>query len=216
MLNNIFENKFIAMENKLDALNEKLLNITSGITPVIIISEIGVATGGSNNTIIDTTKNYETNILANKIINVEVDDITYTRTILSNTVNTITINVLPGASAIAKIGTAETSEVTITVTAKGVAGNEYTVEVVEAPGTDDNLSASLTEDMLTVYLGKTAGSLDNAKNTGTLVAGVITQLAEFTAELTGSGGVVDATLAPIEFTGGVDVISVSSGDKYTR
>ena len=174
----------------------------------------GIATGGSKTTIVDTTKDFVTNMFTGNIAKVNISGKEYYRTVASNTATTLTIATLPGASATAKIGETGTSEVTITVVAEGIEGNEYSVEVVEAPGTNDNLSASLTGDVLTVYLGKTSDSLDNTKNTGTLVASAIDALPEFTAVLTGSGGVVPVTVNPVEFSGGIATVRPTVGTLY--
>ena len=94
----------------------------------------GVATGGSNTTIIDTLKNFEVNMFAGNTVKVRVGDIDYYRAVISNSIDTLTISELPGTAASAIIGDLGTAEVTIIVAAKGVGGNEYSVEVVEAPG----------------------------------------------------------------------------------
>jgi len=173
----------------------------------------GTATGGSKTTIVDTGKDWETNMFAGNVAKITVGTKDYYRTVASNTANTLTIATLPGAAASAIIGTPGTAEVTITVVAEGVGGNSYTAEVVEAPGDDDNLSASLTGTVLTVYLGKTGGALDNAKNTAILVAAAIDAIPEFTAAMTGSGGVV-AAMEAVPFTGGVAVVDVTAGSEY--
>ena len=173
----------------------------------------GVATGGSKTTIIDTGKDWETNMFSGHMAKVTIADIEYYRTVSSNTATTLTISTLPGAAASAIIGTPGTAEVTVTCATEGVGGNEYTAEVVEAPGDNDNLSASLTGLVLTVYLGKTGGVLDGAKNTATLVATAIDQLPEFTAAMTGTGGVVPVAAA-VTFTGGVAVVDVVAGSEY--
>ena len=195
----------------LKGIEKQLQGAGTGATPVSL--DIGEATGGSKTTIIDTSKDWETDMFAGHNAKVTVAGIDYYRTVASNTADAITINALPGASASAIIGTPGTAEVTITVVAEGVGGNEYTAEVVEAPGDDDNLSASLTGLVLTVYLGKTGGVLDGAKNTATLVAAAIDQISEFTAEMTGSGGVVPVAEA-VSFTGGIAVVTVTAGSEY--
>jgi len=173
----------------------------------------GVATGGSKITIIDTTKNFETNMFSGHMAKVTISNIDYYRTVASNTANTLTINALPGAAASVIVGTPGTAEVTVTYVNEGIGGNSLTAEVVAAPGDNDNLSASLTGTVLTIYLGKTGGVLDDAKNTATLVAAKIDELAEFTAAMTGTGGVVPVAAA-VTFTGGVAVVDVTAGSEY--
>jgi len=174
----------------------------------------GIATGGSNTTIIDDAKSFEINMFSGNVVKVIVADIEYYRTVLSNTETTLTISSLPGSAASAILGTAGTAEVTVICANKGIGGNEYTAEIIEAPGTDDNLSASLIGLVLTIYLGKTGGVLDNTKNTATAVAAVIDQIPEFFATMTGSGGVIEVTVEPVSFNGGIAIVSVSVGCDY--
>jgi len=184
--------------------------------PAIVDSNFdgGIATGGSKTTIADTSKNFETNMFAGNVARVTISGVDYYRTVASNTATILTIATLPGAAASAIVGTLDTAEVTVVYVNEGVAGNSITAEVVAAPGDNDNLSASFTDNVLTVYLGKTAGELDDTKNTATLVAVKIDELAEFTATMTGSDGVVPVTVTPVEFSGGVAVVSASSGSVY--
>jgi len=72
----------------------------------------------------------------------------------------------------------------------------------------------LADLVLTVYLGKTGGILDDAKNTATLVAEAIDQVSEFTAVMTGSGGVMLVTVEPAQFTGGIAIVDVVAGSRY--
>ena len=184
--------------------------------PAIVDSNFdgGTATGGSKTTIIDTSKNFETNMFAGHITKVTISGVDYYRTVASNTATTLTIATLPGAAASAMVGTPDTAEVTVVYVNEGVAGNSITAEVVAAPGDNDNLSASFADNVLTVYLGKTGGVLDDAKNTATLVAVKIDELAEFTATMTGSDGVVPVTVTPVEFSGGIAVVNVAAGSVY--
>ena len=202
-----------------DSLGKVSLEINdsdiSASNPIPIKSDLSVATDGSNTTIIDSTKNFEINMFANTIAEVIINEITYYRTIASNTSNTIAITELPGTASSAKLGVPEAGEVTIVYDIKGVGGNEYEVEVVLSPNQNATLSSSLTGLMLTVYLGTDAGGLaDNAKNTATAIAESISQVPDFTATMTGMGGVITVTVEPIPFTGGTAVITVGNGDIY--
>lgn len=59
-------------------------------------SEIsGTVTSGSNTTITDTTKDFELNTLIGSVAVIAINEITYFRTIISNTLDTITIANLP-------------------------------------------------------------------------------------------------------------------------
>ena len=184
--------------------NDKSIN-TNTIT--------GVATSGSKTTIVDINKEFITNMFIDSIINFEVDGKDYYKSVVSNTSDTITFTpALPGAKATATIGE-DTNEIVVTVASEGVIGNIYEIEVKESSGTNDNLSASLIEDVLTVFLGMTGGVADDTKNTATLIATAIDQLPEFTAS-TSNTGVVTVTIENIPFSGGVDTIAVLTDCKY--
>lgn len=174
----------------------------------------GIATGGSSTTIVDTTKNIETNVLTDKFVKVTINDIDYYRKIDSNTADTITIPTLvTGVAAHTHIAIAETFDITVTCATAGVAGNAYKIKIIEAPGTDDTLSASFSNGVLTIYLGKTDGVVDDLENTATLVTAKIDELAEFTATATGAGVVV-VTTEDLTFAGGVDAVEVVDGTPY--
>lgn len=63
--------------------------------------ESGVATGGTNNTLVDTTKDWEVNMWADAILEVVIAGIEYHRTVLSNTNDTLTFNALPALVVVA-------------------------------------------------------------------------------------------------------------------
>jgi hypothetical protein len=175
--------------------------------------ESGIATNGSKTTIADTSKNIGTNIFAGTIAKIIIAGVSYLRSVASNTADTITIAALPGAVASAVINNGVNGEVTIVRETDGDVA--YEVEVVVSAGNNMALSASFADGMLTVYLGTDAeGVADNAKNTGTLVAAVISDVPDFNATLTGSEGVVAVTENAIPFTGGVDAVVVGVGCEY--
>ena len=207
------DNTYVNIANLIEELHAALVtNKNAGVE--VASFDTGVATGGGNTTIVDTAKDFEVNMLAGTVVSVEAGGKTHLRSVLSNTTDTITINPLPGAAASVILGNPGFAEVTVTCVAMGIGGNEYTAEIVDAPGDDDNLSASLTGLVLTVYLGKTGGVLDGAKNTATLVAAAIDAVPEFTAAMTGIGGVMAVMEEPVPFTGGVAIVDVSAGSKY--
>lgn len=177
--------------------------------------DTGVATGGSNTTIVDTAKDFPASALINKFAEIALGAVTYTRKITANSSNTITIDALPGAAASAVIGAVEAGQVTVVSDSKGVGGNEFSIEFATSSGNDMALSSSLTGLVITVYLGTgVAGALDDAKNTATLIAASISEIPNFTATMTGSGGAMGETAEPVEFSGGVAVISVSASCIY--
>ena len=173
----------------------------------------GIATSGSKTTIVDTNKSFITNMFSGAIVNFKIGTKDYYKTVVSNTENSITFTpTLPGTKATATIGTG-TSEILVTAASEGVLGNTYQIKIQASSGTNDNLSASLIDGVLTVFLGKTEDVLDNTKNTATLVATAIDQLPEFISS-TSNIGVVVVTTENIHFTGGVDTIDVLEGSKY--
>jgi hypothetical protein len=76
--------------------------------PVEVVADLeanvdtGTATGGTQTTLVDTSKNWAVNMWANAICQVKLaDGIEYLRVIASNTADTLTIAALPGGSTVA-------------------------------------------------------------------------------------------------------------------
>jgi len=199
-----------------DGTNDLAINTDGSIdTNSVNIIESGIATGGSQLYIDDTNKSFEENMFLGAIADIKIGTKHYLRSVIGNTETRIGINPIQGASATAILGEHAAGEVTIVTVAQGIGGNEYTCEVVLSAGQNMALSASLTGLVLTVYLGTDAGGLaDNAKNTATAVAVVIDQVPEFTATMTGAGGVIATTVNPVAFTGGIAIVSASVGCEY--
>jgi len=163
----------------------------------------------------DTTKNYGTGIFVGKGIKLTIVGVDYYRTITANAGSSITItSILEPVSAGCVHGGGTDPQLTIVVALAGMTGNNYDLTIAPAPGSDDNLSASLNGELLTVYLGKTAGTLDDAKNTGLLIATAIDQLPEFSCTMTGVDGVIAVTAAPVPFIGGANGINIPAGTPY--
>lgn len=120
---------------------------------------------------------------------------------------TVTLGMDSGTSSTAAIGAGENGVVTTTVDAVGVAGDSYTIEVVEGVGADVDLSVDLTATAITVTLGTDSESaLDATKNTATLVAAAISTLTGVTATASGDGSTaIGAAEGPTSFSGGADV-----------
>lgn len=202
---------------KFTATNPGSMNV---INDLVIESSLvkGTATGGSATELEDTTKNITADLVKDKWLKVTVGGIEYVRKITSNTADTITIPAIKAAvAASAAYGPGSGAQITVVCVTAGTTGNAYTMKVVAAPGTDDNLSASVIDGVLNVFLGKAAGELSDAKNTGTLVAAAIDTLPDFTATVTGEDGaaIVVVTEADVAFTGGIDSIPIDAGDVYS-
>lgn len=115
-----------------------------------------------------------------------------------------------GASATGAIGAGANGVVTTTVTAKGVAGNAYTIEVVEGAGISQALAAAIDGTAITVTLATDgAEAPDDAANTATLIAAAIDALEGVTSVASGTGGTaIGAAEGPTTFTGGRDPMSI--------
>ena len=74
-------------------LEEVAAGLLSRLTEVSIDS--GDATGGSLTTIVDTIKNWGTDMWKDAIVEVEVDDVHYYRTVTTNDATTLTVATLP-------------------------------------------------------------------------------------------------------------------------
>lgn len=68
-------------------------------TPLPVTSEMGIesgtATGGTNTSLVDTTKGWQVNIWEDAVLEVEIGGIQYTRELDSNTANTLVFAVNP-------------------------------------------------------------------------------------------------------------------------
>lgn len=73
-----------------DGLGRGLVTISG----TVLVS--GIATGGSNTTLQDNTKDWEVNHYEDALLRVTIGATTYERYIVSNTADTLTINALPG------------------------------------------------------------------------------------------------------------------------
>lgn len=190
---------------------------TNDIGNVGLVVYSGTASGGSTTTIVDATKNFETNIFANKIASVVLGGIEYLRKITANNATTLTFPAIVAAvAASAAIGTGTDGVVTTTVVTAGAAGNAYDIVVVAGEGNDVTLAAALADSTITVTLGTDgAGALDNAKNTATLIAGVIDALPAFTSVASGTGATAfTAAISSTDFAGGIDAVPVVASTAY--
>ncbi|MCE5227881.1 MAG: hypothetical protein LLG05_18735 [Porphyromonadaceae bacterium] len=172
----------------------------------------GYATGGTKTTLIDARKNFEADILNDKLIKIRIGDVNYFRKIADTTTNTLTFTTLPGTPA-AVVWTIDTG-VTITVTSVADGGNEYSIVAALATGNNQPLAAALVGDVITVSLATgVAGASDDTANTVTLVTAAIDGLAGFTAVAAGLGSTVVAP-ATVEFSGGTEEVKPIDGTPY--
>ena len=144
----------------------KYIDMESGIAKVETI--MGVSTSGTKTTIVDTNKEFITNMFANSIVKFTTEDKEYFKTIVSNTADTITFTpALAGAKATATIGE-DTNEIVVSYVDEGIIGNVYDIEIVEGDSPDSDLSATLVDNTIVVSLGTDSGDAAiSAIGTGT-------------------------------------------------
>jgi hypothetical protein len=109
------------------------------------------------------------------------------------------------------IGSGDNGVVTVTADTAWAAGNNLTLQVAVAAGANAALAATFVGNDILVTLGTTseAGTPDAAKNTATLVMGIINAISGkiFTATKSGSGATaIPAAVAKANLTGGVDEV----------
>lgn len=174
----------------------------------------GKATGGSITTLVDATKNIDTNLLANKLISIFMNGLQYVRKIASNTSDTITFATLPGAKG-AGVWTVDTG-VVITVTTAENTDVAYTLEAALAEEVSQDLSVALNGTVINVTLATDGDGLSDAtKNTATLVTAALDALDDFTATLEGEGSTVcGETETAVTFSGGIDSVIPTVGVDY--
>ena len=94
----------------------------SPANPLPVTSELsldhGIATAGSNTTLVDTAKDWGINMWEDAILQVTIGGIEYHRHIVSNTADTITIDALPVVPAVIEVA----------------AGDVYSIRRVVTPG----------------------------------------------------------------------------------
>ena len=139
---------------------------------------------------------------------------------LTGTQLTITLGTDPETPQSASIGSGEDGTVTIETIDTGLQMNDYTVEVVQGVGNDQQLAAQLLGTQITVTLGTDGtGQLDPVKNTQTLVQQAIQQIDNggqvFTQTASGTGNdPLTQVEGPTQFTGGDE--DIQSPTKNTQ
>lgn len=112
-------------------------------------------------------------------------------------------------AATATIGSGADGTVTVTATTAGVAANTNTVRAVAGVGNNVALSAAVNSGVVTVTLGTDGGgTLDDSKNTATLVAAAIDGVTGYDAAASGTGATVIPVTSAQAFSGGHDVFTV--------
>lgn len=184
----------------------------------------GTATGGTETTIVDSTKDFDTTAFASKIAKVTIGSIEYYRAISACVGGTITITTIQDAGgAIAVVGSGEGAEGQVSIHCKGdligEVGNGYSVEIVQGTATtgDDVVTLDAVNKVLLVTVNLTALSEPR-----TLAAGGLQTLLANTAGISDNFEIPDGFTAgnlpiggdAIAFIGGIDSIPVPVGAPY--
>jgi hypothetical protein len=174
------------------------------------------ATGGGENIIAADNNDFETDMFKGAIAEIIIDDVSYLRTVISNTAKTITIAPLPGSAATATLYSGLGNDILITVNLAGAFGNNYTVGVIDGVGISVPLSAELIEDRIVVTLPTDVNGDPTGAATATDVANAIDGLAgnTFSAQMIGMGGVATVTVEDVQFMGGIDQVWPNAQDKF--
>ena len=109
------------------------------------------------------------------------------------------------AKAGINIGTGANGTVNIRYDFVGTEGNDYEIAVVIASGANKDMSAALSNGVITVTLGTGADSnVAATKNTAKLIAAAISAIDDFTATYSGTGAdsISEATAENGSFAGG--------------
>ena len=133
---------------------------------------------------------------------------------------TVTLGTDPETTQSADIGSGDDGTVTIETIGTGLQMNDYTIEVVEGTGNDQQLAAQLLGTQITVTLGTDGtGQLDPTKNTQTSIQQEIQQIDDggqvFTQTASGTGNdSLTQAEGPTSFTGGDE--DIQSPTKNTQ
>ena len=119
---------------------------------------VGLATGGSVSTLVDTSINIPDDILIGKIIRMFIDGVEFVRAITDNTADTITFaDLVAKVAAQAVIEKTGGGKVTITAVPEGTYANDYQVVVQQGEGASADTEAVYEDGVLTITLGTGAG-----------------------------------------------------------
>lgn len=120
----------------------------------------------------------------------------------------VALGMTTASKASTTIGSGGDGVVTVEVDTAGNAGNSKTIEVVVAGEPDAALACTYAGDDLLITLGTgAAGLVDDAKNTATLIAGIVNSQAgsTFTATASGTGDTaISEAVTKKSFDGGAD------------
>jgi hypothetical protein len=192
--------------------------------PVPVTTLKGIVTEGLDGLLIDSTKDFEADVLNGKTIVLTVDGIDYYRTVLGCVGDSILFTpILEPLSASATVGDGLETNGQISISCigdlKGAIGNQYSVQVVQGTGTTGMDYAELDEEnkLLLITVDLTALSQPRTLAAGslqTLINGTEGIRDKFMVALEFMPGNIPMMAEAVLFTDGEDGISVSAGDTY--
>lgn len=207
--------------------NEKFTPANPGVVSLFGTAAVllkGTATGGTETTIVDNTKDFDISALANKVARVTIDGIEYYRGVVDCAGDTITIATIRDAfGAIAIVGSGEEAEGRVSVHCKGdligTIGDEYSIQIVQGTATTggDVVTLDAENKMLLITVNLTA-----SEEPRTLAAGTLQTLLSSTAGISDKFEILDGFIAgnlpiggdAIPFVGGIDAIAIPVGAPY--
>jgi len=204
--------------------------LTGVITPNVNLANTaaallkGTATGGTETTIVDTSKDFDTAAFATKIAKVTIGNIEYYRAISACAGDTITITTIQDAAgAIAVVGSGLEAEGRVSVHCKGdligVAGNDYSIQIVQGTATTGDDIATLDAENKLLLITVNLNALEEPR---LLAAGSLQTLLANTVGIADKFEIPDGFVAgnlpiggdAIPFVGGIDEIAVPVGAPY--
>lgn len=182
----------------------------------------GNATGGTDTTLIDTTKNFEADILNGTTAIISVDGIDYYREIIGSVGNTFTFSSLyPGVAAFVTLTGSAGASIGIRCKDVGVVGNSYKIILEEGTGVSSDSAVAWDAGTTTLTITSSTDGDGNPEgimpgNLELLFAGVPAVDALFSVDDDFTGGTpLDLVASPgASFTGGIDAVEVGAGAAY--
>lgn len=182
----------------------------------------GIVESATNITIVDNTKDFEENILSNKIIRIVRGTNDYYRSIISNMESEITFTPIKiSVAASVTIGAGEGDEGQLVLTMKGELigdiGNSYSFQIVNGEAENGEITIELVEvnNLIKVTVNKTSGGEQMTLAAGSLETLIVGSDLSDLIETSGlKAGNLPAMSNPSPFTNGEDEINPIAGDKY--
>lgn len=206
------------------------VNMTNEAIDARVVSIRGTATEVNEVGLTDDTKDFDADLLNDKIIVVKHDGVNYYRKITDTADSDLSFAALipeeaevPAVPAKATLGAAPGGIIDIECVEGGIAGNDYSVQVVAGSGESSSLDASFADDLLTI----TSATDSNgdpvavmAGSIGALLTGIPAIAALFEASEQFTAGEIAVMAESVAFSGGIDTVPAvpavvaDVGDEY--